>query len=539
MQAVIEAGVVTTEEEFIIINRYQGHQQVLFASNILDMGGKCIDKKYLKQWQEGESWSTLIFPIEKPPRGHIRLWEQVLYSLAPRGWACQWVGQFLTKGHKIWDWRLDLSTTRLYHVKGQMMDIFTPSDIPVCANQSNYWTCFWWDVPHREHGEICSIRKVGMAAYRVVSSTDGPSISAPPTDFWSVVEGWGNTWMWENLTIKGDVSWLAEAIADNSLVVVTDGSYMKDMYPHLNSAAFIFECIKGRGHLWGSFIEHSPDASSYQGKLLGLMAIHLILKTVNEVSPNLTGSVKILSDCLGALNKVKDLPPYRIPTQCSHSDILKNIMVNCSELSFLLTFSHVKAHQDDKQDYGKLSWDAQLNCQMDYLVKIVILKVLATQDEQTKCFPLEPVCVLLKKNKVTSDKGERVRFWVQRQLARTRFYEANILNGHQFDLVNWEMVHTALRRVPRMFRIRAYKQVMDIAPANGNHPWERSLCPICPSCAQVPKTCSHVLFCPYDGRVDTMMKSITLLSSWMVEVDTDRTFLSALWSTLKEEVQLI
>ncbi len=71
------------------------------------------------------------------------------------------------------------------------------------------------------------------------------------------------------------------------------------------------------------------------------MAIHLILKAVNKVSPDLTGSVHILLDCLGALNKVKDLPPYRIPTQCSHSDILKNIMANCSNLcsppSFLMS----------------------------------------------------------------------------------------------------------------------------------------------------------------------------------------------------------
>ncbi len=38
------------------------------------------------------------------------------------------------------------------------------------------------------------------------------------------IEGWGNTWMWDSLTIRGEVTWLAESIADNSLVVVTDGS---------------------------------------------------------------------------------------------------------------------------------------------------------------------------------------------------------------------------------------------------------------------------------------------------------------------------
>ncbi len=69
--------------------------------------------------------------------------------------------------------------------------------------------------------------------------------------------------MWDNLIIRGDVTWLAESIADNFLVAVTDGSYMKDMYPCLNSAAFVFERTKGRGYLWGSFVEHTPDDGSY------------------------------------------------------------------------------------------------------------------------------------------------------------------------------------------------------------------------------------------------------------------------------------
>jgi hypothetical protein len=62
---------------------------------------------------------------------------------------------------------------------------------------------------------------------------------------------------------------------------------------------------------------------------------------------------------------------------------------------------------------------------------------------------------------------------------------------------------------------------MDIAPANRNKPWEQSLCPLCPSCAQAPKTCSHILFCNHSGRVDALLKSIDLLDSWLAEVDTD------------------
>ncbi len=130
---------------------------------------------------------------------------------------------------------------------------------------------------------------------------------------------------------------------------------MNELYPSLNSAAFVFKCTKGWGQLMGSFVKHTRDACSYCGELLGLMAINLILLAVNKCNHDLPGSVQISSDCLGALNKIDNLPPHCIPTKCSHSDILKNIMVHCSNLSIRWLYSHVKAHQDDNIHYGDLS----------------------------------------------------------------------------------------------------------------------------------------------------------------------------------------
>jgi hypothetical protein len=43
------------------------------------------------------------------------------------------------------------------------------------------------------------------------------------------------------------------------------------------------------------------------------------------------------------------------------------------------------------------------------------------------------------------------------------------------------MVHEALNRIPGMFQVWECKHVMNIAPTNGNHPWEPDLCPLCPS----------------------------------------------------------
>jgi hypothetical protein len=101
MQAVMEAS-VTNLIELAKLNKHRCHQQVLYVSDVLDAGGKCLDKRYLNRRCEEENWSSLIFPTEKPPHGHILLWQQVLYAVAPRGRVQTRVVRFLNKGHKVW-----------------------------------------------------------------------------------------------------------------------------------------------------------------------------------------------------------------------------------------------------------------------------------------------------------------------------------------------------------------------------------------------------------------------------------------------------
>ena len=94
------------------------------------------------------------------------------------------------------------------------------------------------------------------------------------------------------------------------------------------------ECTHGRGRLIGSFKEASQVANAYRGELLGLMAIHLLLVAVQQTTPELSGVTTTYSDCLGALGRLRDLPPMKIPTRCRHSDILKTILISCTDLTF-------------------------------------------------------------------------------------------------------------------------------------------------------------------------------------------------------------
>jgi hypothetical protein len=131
---------------------------------------------------------------------------------------------------------------------------------------------------------------------------------------------------------------------------------MSEVQMDLCSAAFFFECTTGRERFVGSFGEQSPSANAYQGELLGLMAVHLVLLGVSQLLPGLDGKVVIYPDCDGALQKV--LPPLWILSQCKHLDLLKNILVNCTSLSFSVKFKNIRAHQDDKMDFSLLSQPA-------------------------------------------------------------------------------------------------------------------------------------------------------------------------------------
>ncbi len=63
----------------------------------------------------------------------------------------------------------------------------------------------------------------------------------------------------------------------------------------------MLECAKGQCRMIESFSESLTVANAYRGELLGLMAIHLILWSINKTNCNLSGGVETVSDCLGAL----------------------------------------------------------------------------------------------------------------------------------------------------------------------------------------------------------------------------------------------
>ena len=117
------------------------------------------------------------------------------------------------------------------------------------------------------------------------------------------------------MKVVGGTDWLSQAIARGTLIAVTDGSsYIQEHYPEICSAAFILECKHSGGRVTRAFPEALLEANAFQGELLGLMAVHLLLLAVNTVSPGLTGLVLSTQTAWGPCPGLQSF----LPTKSQH-----------------------------------------------------------------------------------------------------------------------------------------------------------------------------------------------------------------------------
>jgi hypothetical protein len=322
------------KDELARLNRVRLHQQAFFLSDILDARGTAIGRKYLQWRPRSKQFSPITFPLEEPLVRDFKLWECAIFRF---GVGCRGQGRmqgFKQPGHIIWHWQFDAETDTLYHLKSRdKMDVYAPSVIPGLVDRRNCWSLSYQAVPLVEQGDYCMTQEVALAVIAIILRTPAATQARRHNNIWDVLQSWGYCWIWENLRMVGKDDWIKEAIEAGLCLANTDRSYIKQVHPELCANAFIMECSRGCGRMIGSFAEASSAANVYRGELFGLMQVHLILLAVQRTTPALKSKPVIYSDCLGDLGWVSLLPPGRISTRCRHSDVLKNILVNCEDFT--------------------------------------------------------------------------------------------------------------------------------------------------------------------------------------------------------------
>ncbi len=207
--------------------------------------------------------------------------------------------------------------------------------------------------------------------------------------------------------------------------------------------------------------------------------------------------------------------------------------MSCRGLTFTTYYSHVKAHQDNKDLFAKLSRKAQLNCICNNAAKARILADGMEATASCKMFPLEPAGLFVGGQKMTSDTDNHIRFWAHHHLAWDYYWDHNILSNEPFDQVDWRSVYNTLHGLPQLFQLWASKHMLEIAGTMKFLLHQDNKSPICPSCQGCAKTCQHIAQCPEVGRTAAYIQSIQEVDWWMSAQDIHPN----LWRLLTEYMQ--
>ncbi len=225
---------------------------------------------------------------------------------------------------------------------------------------------------------------------------------------------------------------------------------MRHLEPHTCAAAFILESTIGAGRLLGAIASSGPESNAYQGELLGLLAINLILQSVNTVNPILMGNITIHSNFMGAIRKIQDIPVSRLPAKTKHADILKILLTYDGPSAITTQYQHIAAHQDDTTSLEQLSQPALLNCECDHMAKSHLLRHL--HNPQDRPLPWEALHVTIQRVKLTTASGPTIQHHVGQQLAWQFFNNKHI---HHVSLT--------LQSVPKLFQLWAAKHIAQVA----------------------------------------------------------------------------
>jgi hypothetical protein len=294
MQVLINAGY--TNEALGRLNIVHMSLQLLFMSDILTVSGNKISIEILSHCPQGEAWLDMKWPNKHPTDSDMQLWTNAMLLILPSRSSKLSIGRFIGRSHRIWCWYWSNTESTLHCVNanGKTEDVFVSAQKP---NQFHYSH----SQPCHEHEITCSVQPTLEGEHWQLLSTAPSVILTPvPSLFLEVLQSWGNIWLWEHMSVSGGVAWLDKSISKGTLVAVTDGSYIRELFPNLCSVAFVLECSKGRGRVVGLFSEALLVANAYRGELIGLIVIHLILLSINKICRTLAGSIEIVSDCLGA-----------------------------------------------------------------------------------------------------------------------------------------------------------------------------------------------------------------------------------------------
>jgi hypothetical protein len=106
--------------------------------------------------------------------------------------------------------------------------------------------------------------------------------SSPVSGFEQTTRHFTNQSLWVSFDYTGDGLWILDGMLAQSLIIIHDGSYMKEISPDICSMATMIYCLITRYWCKCTWAKHSASSGSYHGEILGGIMTQLILNAASS-----------------------------------------------------------------------------------------------------------------------------------------------------------------------------------------------------------------------------------------------------------------
>jgi hypothetical protein len=361
---------------------------------------------------------------------------------------------------------------------------------------------------YSEHANFASITHSNSG--QVLMHSSAAAAISPPLllSFESNLKSDGNSTLWESLDFDGDGSWILEGMINRSLIIVHDGSYMKEVSPFISAAATMIYCTKAKKRCKCTWAEKSESAGSYRGEILGGIMTQLLLRAAAKGCKKRIPGVRADCDNNGVVSH-GNTPHIPLTTNQTQADLLRVYKNLISAQSFPVQYKYVPSHADDSKKWRDCTLKERINIKVDALAKKAIKAAHSTGKFIESTFPNEEVWIEMGGKKITgSPRAELEEYW-GRTTAKKFFDEKKIVPALHFDSVWWLGYEKAMAGYPKPFRTFVTKQVSGWCGCNSKLSlWEKGVDSKCPQCGCEKENSKHLTRCSDPGRLTQLRQSI-------------------------------
>ena len=504
------------------MNRCRIHLNAIFLSDIVTANGRKLQRDLVTGIPTKQLESDFTFPRERPSEEDWASWE-LFWSNFTYDNLTLWkpLGLWIHPSHIKWKWFYNKSSNQIQEQYQGGVRIYNPTG-GMRTRFGQLYKPAWTEIGGTATGTPISVEFA--SAREVRRLPEGPhQVSGPsePDDFWEFLESWGGDWMWDSLHLddetKTDLSWLVDAVKNNTAVWVTDGSYDKKRAPNISGAGWLVHCTATGRQLKCNFFEVSPAASSFRAEMLGLCSIHIFILAIQKFYSIQEGHNQIFCDSIGALNAVA-WRRRRIKAGAKCADVLRSIRFTRNELTIKLSYEHVNGHMDRSLLWHQMNLEQQLNCICDNLAKTAVSRSIrfGPRDRGKQLLPREQAAVFVGGSKQTTDFADAVRLEISQDEAKQFLINERDWTPSQFDQVDWGRLHNTLQSKPQGYRLWLSKQHSNFTGSRVQTArYANSMDNKCPSCRQCEERASHLCVCPDEDRTRLFKDNVAQLEKWM------------------------